>query len=92
MLFRSTYVPGREGGTGRVFPWDQARAYCGLGAPILIAGGLNPGNVQAALDAARPDGVDVSSGVESAPGRKDPKKMAAFVRAVREWVGRNYKL
>lgn len=84
-LLLDTYQPGLAGGTGRTFPWEQAAAYRGLGMPILIAGGLTPENVQSALTAARPDGADVSSGVESAPGVKDPEKIAAFVRAVREW-------
>lgn len=71
------------GGTGRVFPWQL------LTCPpwplgFWLAGGLKPGNVGVAIKLCRPAGVDVSSGVESAPGRKDPAKIRAFVRAVRE--------
>lgn len=84
-LLLDAYHPDKEGGTGRTFAWARAAAYRGLGAPILIAGGLDPDNVRTALETARPDGVDVSSGVEHRPGRKDPEKMAAFVRAVRCW-------
>ena len=77
--------PGLDGGTGVIFPWVEAAAYRDLGVPLLIAGGLNPANVRDALRATDPAGVDVSSGVESAPGRKDPALIAAFVAAVREW-------
>ena len=52
--------------------------------PLVLAGGLNPGNVAEAIAAAAPDAVDVSSGVESAPGRKDLDKVADFIRAVRK--------
>ncbi|HHW14464.1 MAG TPA: phosphoribosylanthranilate isomerase [Firmicutes bacterium] len=84
-LLLDTYRPEQEGGTGQSFDWLEARAYRELGRPLLVAGGLTPANVQAALAAAGPDGVDVSSGVETSPGRKDPALVAAFVAAVREW-------
>lgn len=84
-LLLDTYRPGQEGGTGQAFDWAQAGAYRELGRPVLVAGGLTPANVGEALEAARPDGVDVSSGVEASPGRKDPALVAAFVAAVREW-------
>lgn len=79
--------PGQPGGTGETFDWDLARAACeelALPAPVLLAGGLTPDNVVAALEAAGPDGVDVSSGVETA-GRKDPAKIFRFIAAVRRW-------
>jgi len=84
-LLLDAYRPGFAGGTGRTFPWAEAASYRPLGIPILIAGGLNPENVRAALAIARPAGVDVSSGVERAPGEKDPDLIAAFVAAVRDW-------
>ncbi|NLG84127.1 MAG: phosphoribosylanthranilate isomerase, partial [Firmicutes bacterium] len=84
-LLLDTYRPGFFGGTGRSFPWAEAAPYRALGIPILIAGGLNPGNVRTALELARPAGVDVSSGIESAPGKKDPALIAAFINAVRDW-------
>lgn len=71
------------GGSGRSFPWELlARPPFGLS--FWVAGGLKPGNVAEAIAACSPAGVDVSSGVESAPGRKDPVKVRAFIRAVRE--------
>ncbi|MDI6871473.1 MAG: phosphoribosylanthranilate isomerase [Bacillota bacterium] len=84
-LLLDTYQPGLAGGTGRTFAWSKAGAFRALGLPLLIAGGLAPSNVRAALTATRPAGVDVSSGVESCPGRKDPALVAAFLAAVREW-------
>ena len=86
-----SHVPGKAGGTGIAFDWGVAReaaAFCKADAadkPIILAGGLNPDNVTAALEAARPYAVDVSTGVEAAPGRKDFKLMRDFVRAVREF-------
>jgi phosphoribosylanthranilate isomerase len=74
------YGPGQYGGTGRRFDWSLAR---GLGRPVVLSGGLTPENVADAIRQARPYAVDVSSGVET-DGEKDPRKVAAFVRAVRQ--------
>ena len=71
------------GGTGRRADWDWARETART-RPCLLAGGLDPGNVAEAVETVRPAGVDVASGVESEPGRKDPDRIAAFVRAARE--------
>lgn len=91
-----TYDPNRAGGTGQTFCWDwvdRARKAGHLNEwpPIILAGGLNPDNVADAIRIARPWAVDVSSGVESqgAPGRKDARKMRAFVRAARTAFERN---
>src|SRR5712692_4770861 len=58
-------VPGIAGGTGQSFPWPLAREACRFGRPIILAGGLTPENVTAAIEACRPEAVDVSSGVEA---------------------------
>ena len=85
-ILLDTYHKGMLGGSGETFDWSlAARAKAMTDRPILLAGGLTPENVQDALEAVRPYGVDVSSGVESAPGVKDHAKIKAFVRAVREW-------
>lgn len=78
-----TYAPRKHGGTGKTFDWSIARALSDAGLPVLIAGGLNPGNVARAIAEAAPWGVDVSSGVESSPGIKDPEKLRRFISAAR---------
>lgn len=65
-------------GSGRVFDWSLAEGAPG-GARLLLAGGLNPDNVAEAIRRVRPWGVDVSSGVEATPGRKDPRKLRRFL-------------
>jgi phosphoribosylanthranilate isomerase len=72
----------RPGGLGKAFDW-QLLENLKPGVPFMLSGGLNAGNVGAALRITRAGGVDVSSGVESAPGVKDPDKIRAFVRAAR---------
>lgn len=80
------YHKAMLGGSGETFDWSLAvRAKALTDRPVILAGGLTPDNVQDALEAVRPYAVDVSSGVESAPGVKDHAKVRAFVRAVREW-------
>jgi phosphoribosylanthranilate isomerase len=73
--------PGYGGG-GQRFDWTKARRLAAK-RPVVLAGGLNPGNVAEAMQVVRPLGVDVASGVERAPGKKDARLMAAFIRAVR---------
>ncbi|MGE5599033.1 MAG: tryptophan synthase subunit beta [Bacteroidota bacterium] len=84
-LLLDAFHPRLAGGTGRPFPWREAEAFKSLGLPLLLAGGLTAANVASALEAARPAGVDVSTGVEKAPGRKDPALIQAFLAAVRRW-------
>ncbi len=72
-----TYVPGNHGGTGKTFDWPRAQACHNYGR-IILAGGLNTGNICEAVRIAAPWGVDISSGVESAPGIKDAEKMNAL--------------
>jgi phosphoribosylanthranilate isomerase len=71
------------GGSGEKFNWDLAVAAQKFGKPIFLAGGLTPGNVADAIRQVQPFGVDVSSGVESAPGKKDHAKVKAFIAAAR---------
>jgi phosphoribosylanthranilate isomerase len=78
---------GIEGGTGKPFDWEKTRGMVqaiGLKVPVIVAGGLTSANVGVAMKTLRPFGVDVVSGVEERPGKKDPDKVRAFVRAVRE--------
>ena len=89
-LLLDAHVPGMLGGTGTTLPWTAmaasvraARRDAGPGARLILAGGLTPGNVAAAIAALQPDVVDVSSGVERAPGIKDHDRMRAFADAVR---------
>jgi len=71
----------KRGGTGRGFDWSKAESAKRFGF-VFLAGGLTAENVGAAIRAARPYAVDVASGVESSPGKKDPARMRAFFRAV----------
>ncbi|HEX4009373.1 MAG TPA: phosphoribosylanthranilate isomerase [Solirubrobacteraceae bacterium] len=77
-----SYARGVPGGTGETFAWDLARAHAG-NVPVILSGGLTADNVANAIVAVRPYAVDVASGVELAPGRKDPAKIEAFAAAVR---------
>lgn len=77
-----SYQSGTPGGTGKTFDWGTIPA--GIEQPIILAGGLNPDNVAAAIAAVNPYGVDVSSGVEAAPGIKDFGQITQFMQAVSE--------
>ena len=84
----------QPGGTGRPFDWLSAVssiARLQSERPVVVAGGLTPDNVFEAIDILRPWGVDVSSGVEVTPGKKDPAKVCAFIRAVRLADGKKGK-
>ena len=80
-LLLDTYTEGMPGGTGDTFNWDLIPQ--GLKVPLILSGGLHPGNVTMAIKRVQPWAVDVSSGVESAKGIKDAEKIAAFMRGVR---------
>jgi phosphoribosylanthranilate isomerase len=71
-------VPGEYGGTGRSPPWELLADFR-ASVPLYLAGGLTPDNVAEAIRRVRPDAVDVASGVESSPGRKDPEKLRRFI-------------
>lgn len=77
------WTADKPGGSGQKFNWDLAVAASKMGRPIFLAGGLTPENVAEAIQKVHPYGVDVSSGVEAAPGRKDHAKVRAFVKAAK---------
>jgi phosphoribosylanthranilate isomerase len=77
------FSPGKLGGTGQRFNWDLAIEARKLGRPIFLAGGLTPDNVAEAVRHVEPYAVDVSSGVEASPGKKDHRKVKAFVAAAK---------
>ena len=77
------YSPDRAGGTGARFDWDLAAEAQKFGRPIFLAGGLTVENVADAVRRVRPYAVDVSSGVEAEPGRKDHEKVRAFIQAAK---------
>jgi phosphoribosylanthranilate isomerase len=81
------HVDGLVGGTGQTAPWELLAGF-DPGVPIVLAGGLTPENVAEAVAVVRPWAVDVASGVESAPSRKDPGKVVRFVEAARAAAGR----
>jgi phosphoribosylanthranilate isomerase len=78
------FIKGVEGGTGCMFDWDIASKACGFGRPVILAGGLTIDNVQEAIKQVQPFAVDVSSGVEDHPGKKDHAKLKDFISIVRE--------
>jgi phosphoribosylanthranilate isomerase len=83
MVLLDAHDPVRRGGTGRLIDWSLASAVA-RDRPVILSGGLNPENVGEAIAAVKPYGVDVSSGVETKPGRKDPAKLGALFAALRE--------
>ncbi len=87
MYLLDAYNEDKFGGTGEVFNWDLALKAKKYGRPIIIAGGLNPENVARALRRVRPYAVDVSSGVEKSPGKKDAQLMKKFIQQVRSAGG-----
>ncbi len=83
-ILLDSYDKQAAGGTGKTFDWQlAARLVAACDKPVVLAGGLTPGNVAEAIGAVNPYGVDVSSGVESAPGIKDLNKLKLFVEGVR---------
>ena len=81
-ILLDAWSPAAHGGTGMTFNWDIA-ARAAVSRPLILAGGLTPENVAEAVVTVRPYAVDVSSGVESAPGKKDAGLVSRFIRATR---------
>ena len=79
-LLLDGHAPGEAGGTGETFDWS---AMATINKPVVLAGGLTANNVRQAIESVCPFAVDVSSGVESAPGLKDKEKIAAFMQQVK---------
>lgn len=79
-----TYSPGAAGGTGQPFDWELFKTYRSLKFPLILAGGLTPGNIKQAIRQAKPDAVDLSSGVEKEPGIKEPIKVKALMNEVKQ--------
>lgn len=82
MLF-DTYVEERQGGTGKTFDWDVAVMGKALGIPIILSGGLTPSNIESAISMVNPFAVDVSSGIEEQPGKKDHLLMEELMKKIR---------
>ncbi len=78
------YMKGKKGGTGKIFNWEIARKIKDLNVPLILAGGINPGNVSEAIKIVEPYAVDVASGVERKPGIKDFSLMKELVDRVKE--------
>ncbi len=78
-----TFVESKTGGSGKTFDWKLLRHISGIKEPIFLSGGLNEKNVNQAIRSGHPDWVDVSSGVESSPAKKDYPKVKKFIRAAK---------
>jgi phosphoribosylanthranilate isomerase len=86
-VFLDSGTPQQPGGTGRTFDWEKSVPLVEkmkANVKVVVAGGLTPTNVTDAIRILKPWGVDVVSGVEASPGKKDPEKVRAFIRAVRQ--------
>lgn len=78
-----TYSACSAGGTGKTFDWKLTAEYRNLGFPLILAGGLNPENIEQAIRTVQPDGIDLSSGVELEPGLKDEGKITKLMGRIR---------
>ena len=79
-----TYSKKAAGGTGKTFNWDIAVKMKDLGVPIILAGGLNPSNIQEAIQKVNPYGLDIASGIEEKPGKKDHSLMKELFEKIRK--------
>jgi phosphoribosylanthranilate isomerase len=86
-IFLDSGTAEKPGGTGKTFDWEASRPLAeslGKTCDVVVAGGLTPANVGEAIRILKPWGVDVSSGVEASPGKKDPQKIRDFITAVKK--------
>ncbi|MBI4764906.1 MAG: phosphoribosylanthranilate isomerase [Deltaproteobacteria bacterium] len=84
-ILLDTFQKGKAGGTGRTFDWALAVKAKETGIPLIMAGGLGPENIQEAITTVKPYAVDVSSGIEKRPGKKDPVLMKQLMRKISEY-------
>lgn len=83
-LLLDTYSEEKKGGTGKTFDWNLLVRSRGLEVPIILAGGLNPSNIQKAISTVRPYAVDVNSGIEKYPGKKEPRLMKELMEKINQ--------
>jgi phosphoribosylanthranilate isomerase len=86
-ILLDTYVEGRKGGTARTFDWDLAIKAKEFEIPTVLSGGLNPANIAEAISLVKPFGVDVNSGIEESPGRKNRALMQELMEIIRKLEG-----
>ena len=83
-MLLDAFSPERAGGTGQTFDWAIAVTAKGLHIPVILSGGLNPSNIRDAVKKVRPFAVDVNSGIEERPGKKDPVLMEKLMKRIRD--------
>jgi len=83
-ILLDTYVKGKKGGTGRSFDWGLAIKAGEFNMPVILSGGLNPENISEAVSMVRPFAVDINSGIEESPGKKDPDLMKELMKKIWE--------
>ncbi len=89
-ILLDTFVRGVFGGTGKTFNWSLAQKAKRSGLPLILAGGLNPQNVEEAIKKVRPSGLDISSGVEITPGVKHPALLKALFERLRPYLVKSF--
>ena len=82
-LHLDTFQKGLAGGTGRTFPWNLAIEAKAFSLPVILSGGLTPSNIKQAIEEVRPYAVDVNSGIEKCPGKKNPELMRQLMETIK---------
>jgi phosphoribosylanthranilate isomerase len=88
-ILLDTFQPGKAGGTGQTFDWSLALKARETGLPIILAGGLGPGNIQEAVATVKPYAVDINSGIEERPGKKDLVLMKQLMEKIKKTESRS---